>query len=71
MTRDLVVEWRGRRFVVEPNPGGVSVEEEGTGQQATLLVWVAVVELALSQLLTERLRAGVSADEAGNLPVIP
>lgn len=60
MTRDLVVEWRGRRFVVEPNPGGVAVTEEGTGQQATLLVWVAVVELALSQLLTERLRAGVS-----------
>ena len=32
MTRNpLVVVWRGRRFLVEPIPGGVSVEEEGIG----------------------------------------
>lgn len=58
MTRDLVVEWHGRRFVVELAPGGVAVTEEGVGP-ATPSARAAVVELALSQLLTERLRKGV------------
>jgi len=57
MTRDLVVEWHGRRFLVEPIPGGVSVTEEGVGP-ATPAARAAVVDLALSQLLTERLRKG-------------
>lgn len=57
MTRGMVVEWRGRRFLVEPIPGGVSVEEEGIGP-ATPAARAAVVDVALSQLLTERLRKG-------------
>jgi len=57
MTRDLVVEWHGRRFLVEPIPGGGSVEEEGIGP-ATPAARAAVVELALSKLLTERQRKG-------------
>lgn len=50
----LVVEWRGRSFLVDLAPGGVSVTEAGA--PATPAAREAVVELALSRLLSERAR---------------